>query len=105
MSGGSGLADASALDIASGAIFDLDVSDVIGSISGAGEIQLASGVILSAGGNNTSTAFSGVISGLGGYSKLGSGSLSFTGSNLYEGSAAIINGSLIVGGSLRIPPT
>ena len=97
---GSNLADSRSVTVNSGGIFDLDVSDLIGSISGAGEIQLASGVILGAGVDNTSTTFSGVISGLGGYSKLGTGSLSFTGANLYEGSTSIVNGSLIVGGSL-----
>ena len=45
------------LSVSSGAIFDLDLSDVIGSISGSGDIDLASGVILSAGADNSSSSF------------------------------------------------
>ena len=64
MSSDGGLADASTLAIASGAIFDLNLSDVIGSFSGSGDIQLGPGVTLSAGSDNTNTPFTGVISGM-----------------------------------------
>ena len=76
-----GLADASTLAIASGAIFDLNLSDVIGSFSGSGDIQLASGVTLSAGSDNTDTTFTGVISGDGALIKQGTGTLELSGSS------------------------
>ena len=100
LSGGSGLADGSGLSVSSGAIFDLDLSDVIGSISGSGDIELASGVILSAGADNSSSSFEGVISGAGGFSKQGSGTLNFSGSspNTYSGGTSVEGGILQLSG-------
>ena len=100
LSGASGLADASSLNVSSGAIFSLDISDVIGSIGGSGDIELASGVLLTAGADNNSTIFEGVISGLGSFSKIGIGNLSLAGANLYEGLTVIEQGGLTVSGSL-----
>ena len=46
---GSDLSDTTSVSIDSGAVFDVDVSDVVGSISGVGDIHLESGATLSAG--------------------------------------------------------
>ena len=96
----SDLHDATAVSVDSGAVFDVDVSDVIGSISGSGDIELASGVILSAGADNSSSSFEGVISGAGGFSKQGSGTLNFSGSspNTYSGGTSVEGGTLQLSG-------
>lgn len=61
----------------------------IGSIAGSGSI-LATGKALTVGGNNTTTAFAGIISGLGGsLIKQGSGTLTLSGVNTYTGSTTI----------------
>ena len=102
LTSGSGLADGSGLSLSSGAIFDLDVSDVIGSIDGQGDVQLASGVILSAGSDNSSTTFEGVISGDGAFTKQGTGTLTFSGANpnTYVGETSVEAGTLkLTGGS------
>ena len=78
---GSDLSDTTSVSIDSGAVFDVDVSDVVGSISGVGDIKLESGATLSAGGNNSSTTFGGVISGDGTFVKQGTGTLTFNGSD------------------------
>ena len=72
----------------------------IGSLSGSGNIALTDGtnpVILSAGGNNQSTTYSGGLSGAGGLAKAGSGLLALAGSNTYGGGTTISAGTLAVG--------
>ena len=56
------LSDSTAVTVASGATYDVDVSDTIASVSGAGNIEIASSQILTAGDANNKT-LSGVISG------------------------------------------
>ncbi len=68
----------------------------IGSIAGGGTILLGDKT-LTVGGNNTSTSYSGVISGSGGtLAKVGTGTLILTGANTYSG------GTLVNAGTLRI---
>ena len=94
----------------------------LGSIEGGGEIFLGS-KNLTVGGNNLSTVFSGVIqdgspdvfqpgtstttlSFIGGsLTKVGAGTLTLTGANIYTGGTAVNGGSLIVDGSLASPNT
>ena len=52
--------------------YELGSDDTVGSLSGAGSVSLSS-YQLEAGGDNTSTTFSGVIGGDGGLTKEGSG--------------------------------
>ena len=69
----------------------------VGAVSGA--VQLGSGT-LSAGGNNSSTSFSGTISGTGGsFVKQGAGTMTIPGSNTYTGATTIANGTLAFGGT------
>ena len=65
------LSDSTAVTVASGATYDVDASDTIASVSGAGNIEIASSQILTAGDSNDKT-LSGVISGSGGLTKAGS---------------------------------
>ncbi|GAA0649545.1 hypothetical protein GCM10009424_27760 [Sphingomonas ursincola] len=68
----------------------------IGSLAGAGAVQLGNGT-LTTGGNNSTTTFAGVISGSGGLTKIGSGTLSLTGANAYAGQTSINGGTLELG--------
>src|SRR5262249_54168018 len=71
-------ASPSAFTVGSGATLALNnFNQTIGSLAGAGNVTLGSAT-LTAGGNNTSTAFSGVMSGTGGLTKTGSGTFALS---------------------------
>ena len=93
------LADASPVTVASGATYELGSNDTIASLSGAGAVSL-SNYQLQTGADNTSTTFSGVISGEGQFTKLGTGQLTLSGANTYTGPTGITAGTLQVTGSL-----
>jgi autotransporter-associated beta strand protein len=90
----------SAVTVSSGATLALNNFNVaIGSLAGAGNVSLGSGR-LTAGGNNSSTTFSGVMSGSGGYTKTGSGTTTLIGTNSYTGATNVSSGTLVVNGSI-----
>jgi len=77
------------------------VLDLIGSIEGAGNIFLqnnTSGLIV--GRNDFSTTFDGVISGAGGFEKVGQGTLTLNGLHTYTGASGVPEGTLVVNGSI-----
>ena len=79
------LSSTTAVTVASGATFDLNsFNQTIGSLAGAGSVTLGSAA-LTAGGNNGSTAYSGVMSGIGSFTKAGIGTMILGGSNTYTG--------------------
>ena len=89
------ISDPSTLSVSSGGTFVLGGDDEVASISGAGNFVLNTGTLTS-GSANTSTTVSGVISGIGGLQKAGSGTLTLTGANTYSGSTRISSGTLQV---------
>jgi autotransporter-associated beta strand protein len=86
------------LHLAAGACFDLnDYDQTITSLSGsAGSSLLLGSGTLTVGGDNTSTTFSGDISGAGGIIKTGAGTLTLDGDLLSVGSTSITGGVLQV---------
>jgi autotransporter-associated beta strand protein len=93
-------ASASAFTVATGATLDLGGFDqTIGSLAGAGSVTLGAAT-LTAGGDNSSTTFSGTISGSGGLTKAGSGTLRLTGTSTYTGATIVDGGTLDVEGTL-----
>ena len=71
--------------MAGGATFNLNnFAETMGSLAGAGNVTLGTG-ILTTGGNNTSTTYSGVMSGTGGLTKAGTGTFTLSGANTYTG--------------------
>ncbi|HEX8962862.1 MAG TPA: autotransporter-associated beta strand repeat-containing protein, partial [Rhodocyclaceae bacterium] len=91
------LGNNSAMTLASGAVLDLNNFDqTLGSLAGAGNVALGSAT-LTAGGNNSSTTYSGVLSGSGNLTKSGSGLLILNGVNTYTGTTTVSAGTLEVG--------
>jgi outer membrane autotransporter protein len=89
-----------ALTVASAGTFDLNnFAQSIGSLAGAGSVTLGTAT-LTTGNDNTSTDFSGAISGVGGLTKVGTGTLTLTGANTYTGTTMVDAGTLLVDGSL-----
>src|SRR5262245_12667581 len=94
---------ASAHTVASGAFLDLfGFNQTIGSLAGAGTVTNAgaAGATLTAGGDNTSTTFSGVIqggAGVTGLTKVGTGTCTLTGDSTYTGGTTISAGTLQIG--------
>ena len=68
-------------------------STTVGSIAGTGSITLGSGA-LTTGANDTSTTFSGIVSGTGSVTKIGAGTLVLSGANTYTGTTTIGAGAL-----------
>ncbi len=96
------IANGSALTVASGATFSMgNFAETVGSIAGGGNIARGTGA-LTAGGNNTSTSFSGVMSGTGAFTKQGTGTLTLSGANTYTGATNVNVGTLKLGAANRI---
>ena len=87
------------VSIALGAALDLNGnSHTLASLAGAGNVVTGGGT-LSANADDSSTVFSGVISGNGGLTKVGAGTLTLSGANTYSGATAISAGTLQLGAS------
>jgi autotransporter-associated beta strand protein len=102
-SGGNAIADAAALTVTAPGTAAFNTSETLGSIAGTGAMTLASGTVLSVNGTGT-TSYSGIISGAGGLTKGGSGSLTLAGAQTYSGPTVVSGGTLAVGGSLASTP-
>jgi autotransporter-associated beta strand protein len=90
---------ASAYTVASGATLDLgSYATTIGSLAGAGNVQLGAAVF-TAGGDNGTTEFSGTLSGGGAFIKAGTGKTVLSGINTYSGATVVNAGTLSVNGS------
>ena len=99
------IANTSTVTVAGGATFDLNnFTETIGSLAGAGNVTLGTGIVTT-GGNNASTAYSGVMSGTGGLTKAGTGIFTLSGANTYTGATAINAGTLRVAGGAAIADT
>jgi outer membrane autotransporter protein len=94
------LSNATAVSVAAGASFNLNNFDqTIASLAGAGNVMLGA-ALLTTGGDNSSTTFSGAISGTGGLTKQGTGTFTLTGISTYTGVTNVNDGILVVNGSL-----
>ncbi|MDA8548581.1 autotransporter-associated beta strand repeat-containing protein, partial [Candidatus Pelagibacter bacterium] len=101
LSGTGSLSVNTAVTVESGASFDVDASNTVGSITGAGTIDIADKEVLTVGGDNSSTIFSGIIqsedgTGTGAITKVGTGSLTLSGNNNFGGAVNVNAGSLVI---------
>ena len=92
-----------ALTGSSGAGLSLGGNESVGSLSGGFNVGLGSAT-LTTGNDNTSTTYSGTLSGSGALMKQGAGTFSLTGSNSYTGGTTVSAGTLIINGSLANSP-
>ena len=103
--------DTSAVTVASGATYDLNsFSETIGSLAGGGTVTsgAAGALTLTAGGDNTSTLFSGVLqngSGTVSFTKTGTGTLTLSGANTYSGLTTVSGGILLIQNSAALGTT
>ena len=97
------LSDDTAVSVADGATYEVANTDEVGSIEGAGDIVIEDNQVLTAGGLETDTEFSGEISGDGGFTKVGDGTTTFSGANSYKGETTIKDGVLLLGHLSGIP--
>lgn len=99
------LSDVSALTVASGAFFQLlGVAQSVEELNGDGNVLLGAGSVLTVAPIGDSSVFSGTISGDGGLTKSGTGSLTLTGVNTYSGPTSIDQGLLVVNGAVLNSP-
>ncbi|MEP9359555.1 autotransporter-associated beta strand repeat-containing protein [Sphingomonas sp. KR3-1] len=93
---------ASAITIGAAGTLNLNgFSQTVTGVTGAGNIDLGTaGATLSFGGNNADAVLSGVISGTGNLTKIGTGLLTLSGANSFLGLTTIDSGSLRVTGAL-----
>ena len=89
---------ADSTDVINSGTYDLDTTDTIQSLSGTGAVELASGITLTTGDSGDDT-ISGVISGAAALIKVGSGTLTLSGSNTYSGSTTISAGTISISSS------
>jgi autotransporter-associated beta strand protein len=87
-----------ALTGSSGASVILGGSESVGSLAGGFDVALGSAT-LTTGNDNTSTAYSGILSGSGGFMKAGNGTFTLAGPNTYSGRTTISGGTLALSGS------
>ncbi|MFO0841496.1 MAG: autotransporter-associated beta strand repeat-containing protein [Gemmataceae bacterium] len=102
--GGNAVADTSPLVVQAGATFNLNNNnETVTSLSDGGgpggNVTLGSGTLTT--GDATSTTFSGVISGTGGLTKVGSGAFTLAGLNTYTGTTNVNAGTLTVTGAIN----
>jgi autotransporter-associated beta strand protein len=97
ISGGSAINNANSVAVASGATFEVNGSETINALSGAGSVVLASGQQLRSRFDTTSSTFSGGMSGAGQFLKGGSGTLVLSGANSYSGLTTFEAGTILAG--------
>ena len=97
---GGSIAASSGLNLAAaGAAFDISTggNQTLSDLTGVGGSAVNLGANTLTEGTGNSTAFAGVISGTGGLNKIGTGTLTLSGNNLYSGATTVNAGTLAIG--------
>ncbi|MBF0179222.1 MAG: autotransporter domain-containing protein [Magnetococcales bacterium] len=96
------IADTSAVTV-SGATLSLGGTETVGSLAGSGGVSSA--YILTVGGDNSSTSYSGVMTGSGGLTKTGSGTMTLSGTNTFTGALNVAGGNVTTSAAAVIADT
>jgi autotransporter-associated beta strand protein len=89
--------------IATGAVLDFNgFNQVVGGLAGAGQLNQGSNS-LTVGGDNENTVFTGNITGTGGLTKQGSGTLVINTAQTYAGTTVVESGKLVINGTIVSP--
>ena len=91
------LSDSTSVTVQDGAVYKVANSDEIGSLEGAGNVQIFNNQVLTAGILDKDTTFSGVMRDGGGFTKVGSSIITFSGKNTYTGNTTVESGTLLAG--------
>jgi autotransporter-associated beta strand protein len=93
------ITDTARVTLAGSGLWELNgENEQIASLSGSGQVDLGAGRLIT-GGNNDSTTFTGTITGTGGrLTKMGAGTFTLSGTNLYSGLTTVGAGWLVVNG-------
>jgi autotransporter-associated beta strand protein len=73
----------------------------VGGLQGSRDLAVGNNNSLSVGANNASTTYSGAMSGSGGLTKVGTGTMNLSGANSYTGATNVASGTLLVNGSIN----
>lgn len=87
------IADTAAVTISNAGTLGVSSLEEIGSLAGEGAVSL--GALLIAGGNNSSTTYSGEMRNAGGFVKKGSGTMTLSGASIATGQTYIVGGTLL----------
>ncbi|MDF1754557.1 MAG: autotransporter-associated beta strand repeat-containing protein, partial [Verrucomicrobiales bacterium] len=93
--GGDQILDTS--DVTANGQLNVDVAEVIDALSGSGGVGVATGTTLTVGAGDASADFTGVITGDGALTKIGTGTQTLSGENTYAGDTTISDGVLKLG--------
>ena len=105
---GNAITDTSPVVVNAPAVLDLNGNnETVWSLAGSGSVTLGSGTLTTGNSSGDSPTFSGVISGPGGVTKVGSDTFTLTGHNTYTGVTNVNGGTLTLGagGFLNFGPT
>ncbi len=106
LTGSTALANTVAVIQAAGTRLDVVNGEAIGSLAGAGIVTLGNGTVLTIGINNSSTTYTGNISGNGSLIKDGTGTFTLAGSNTFAGPlTTVMNGTLALQGGSALSDT
>ncbi len=97
LSGGAAIANSAALIVSGLGVLQVDTAETVGSLDGSGNITL--NATLTSGQTGFATAASGVISGVGGLTLEGTGALTLSGANTYDGLTTVQAGTLLTAAS------
>jgi fibronectin-binding autotransporter adhesin len=95
--------NATDMTINAGGSFDVQASDTIGSLTGAGNITSAASPTLTIGGSTSPAAYTGAMSGNMSLTKSGAGTLTLGGTNIYTGATSVTGGTLQMNTAGAVP--
>ncbi|PIB43023.1 transporter [Pseudomonas sp. 2822-15] len=98
--GNDALGAGAGVNLGSGTQLNMGGSASLGELTGNGVAVVGTGSTLSVGSNNLDSTFGGVLAGLGGLNKIGSGALTLGGLSVLTGDTQVNAGSLLVNGAL-----